>query len=275
MLLWDGLRVQIPETMAPATLDRGYIRLVGSELPTVSLRFGPEKQQFHPHRDGRRILRASGLAEEPLERCREAWTDHLQGDLYCSSRLYIAHFMKSRSLVAALFSAPPPPGTVEEIFMSLAWTPTASWRRWCCYDITFETPPEYLLSKAVFQPGRFRVTVSKGRSVLRFDRLAPANVLLGELTLTAWYRKNLYQEIGPEVTISPRSDTETDFFRSPSLAYRILPWLPGLHQPLRGKIRHLVEGNKILALTEEGPFAAEAIAGRLHNSYANFPAVKK
>ncbi len=273
MLLWDGLRIQIPETMAPATLDRGFIRLVGSELPTVNLRFGAEKQQFHPHRDGRRILRASGLAEEPLEKCRKSWSAHLRGDLYCNSRLYIVHFTKSRSLVAALFSAPPPPGTVEEIFMSLAWTPTDSWRRWCCYDITFETPPEYLLSKAVFQPGRFGVTVSKGCSVLRFDRFAPANVLLGGLTLHSWCREKMCQEIGAEVTINPRSDTETDFSRSPSLAYRIFPRLPGLRQSLRGKIRHLVVGNKILVLTEEGPFEAELIASRLHSSYANFPVV--
>ncbi len=46
MLGWDGLQVQIPEAMEPATLDRGFIRLFGAELPTVSLRFGPEKRRF-------------------------------------------------------------------------------------------------------------------------------------------------------------------------------------------------------------------------------------
>ena len=59
MLLWDGLQVEIPKGMEPAALDRGFIRLIGSKMPTVSLRFGPEKRKFDPRRDGRRILRAA------------------------------------------------------------------------------------------------------------------------------------------------------------------------------------------------------------------------
>ena len=68
MLLWDGLQVQLPETMEPATLDRGFIRLAGATPPTVSLRFGPEKRPFDPQRDGRRLFRAAGLVQEPFTR---------------------------------------------------------------------------------------------------------------------------------------------------------------------------------------------------------------
>ena len=49
LLIWDGLQVQIPRTMEPVILDRGFIRLVGPELPTVELRFAPEKRPFDPH----------------------------------------------------------------------------------------------------------------------------------------------------------------------------------------------------------------------------------
>ena len=63
LLIWDGLQVQIPRTMEPVILDRGFIRLVGPELPTVELRFAPEKRPFDPHKDPRRILRAAARIE--------------------------------------------------------------------------------------------------------------------------------------------------------------------------------------------------------------------
>lgn len=277
MLGWDGLQVQIPEAMEPATLDRGFIRLIGPELPTVNLRFGPEKRRFDPQRDGRRILRAAGLAQEPFETCREQWSHHLIGDLYSSSssRLYVLQFRESRGVVAALFSVPPPSSMAEGIITSLTWTSSDTWRCWYCYDIAFETPPGYELKKAVFRPGRFHLTFTKGRSALSFDRLAPANVLLGNMTLTSWYRQHLLHDPGSDVTVTPRSDTAADCVRKPSFVYRTCPWLPGLRQPLRGKIRHIPEGNKILILTAQGQYIADAVYDRLHTSYATIPSVKK
>ncbi len=275
MLLWDGLQVRIPHKMEPATLDRGFIRLFGPELPAVDLRFGPERRQFDPHRDGRRILRAAGLSQEPFEPCRESWSRHLQGNLHSSSRLYLFQFRESRGVVATLFSVPPPPGLAEAIFTSLAWTPPNTWRRWCCYDITFETPPGYVLSKAVFRPGWFYLTFTKGSSVLTFDRLAPANALLDNMTLISWYRQHFHRDLGCGATILPRSDTEADLVKKPSLLYRAFPWLPGLCLPLRGKIRHVHEGNKILILTEQGTHVADAVSHRLHTSYANTLSSKK
>lgn len=277
MLGWDGLQVQIPGAMEPATLDRGFIRLFGAELPTVSLRFGPEKRRFDPQRDGRRILRAAGLAQEPFAACREPWSRHLSGDLYSSSssRLYVLQCRESRGVVAALFSAPPPAAMAEGIITSLTWTSSDSWRCWSCYDIAFETPPGYELKQAVFRPGRFHLAFTKGRSVLRFDRLAPADVLLGDMTLSCWYRQYLLRDPGSQVTVIPRNDTAADCLRKPSFGYRTFPWLPGLRQPLRGRIRHIPEGNKILVLTAQGPHIAEAVYDRLHTSYAIIPSVKK
>ncbi len=274
MLIWDGLQVQIPETMQPATLDRGFVRFVGPELPTVSLRFGAEKRPFDAQRDGRRLLQAAGMPKEPLQRCKETWTIGLPGDLYCSSRMYVLQLRNSQGIVAALFSALPAEEMVEELFTSLAWTPPDTWRRWYCYDMMFETPPEYLLSQAVFQPGRFQLKFSKGRSLLHFDRLAPANVLLGAMSLAAFCKQHLQKEVGHELTITPRGDAEADLHREPPRISRILPWLPGLGRPLRGKIRHLAGSNKIFILTEQGLPLPEAIANRLHASYANIPLVK-
>lgn len=276
MLSWDGLQVRIPDTMEPATLDRGFIRLVGPELPTVSLRFGPEKRRFDPQRDGRRILRAAGLAQGPLAPCRELWSGRLQGDLYsCSDKLYVVQFSESRGVAAALFSASPPSELAERIITSLAWTPLENWRRWNCYDITFETPPGYELKKAVFRPGRFQLTFSRGNSVLSFDRLAPADILLGDMTLVAWCRQHLFRDPGFETAILSRSETEAECIRKPSFMYRILPWLPGLSQPLRGIIRQIPEGNKILVLTAQGPHIADVIYDRLNTSYATILPVKK
>ena len=109
--------------------------------------------------------------------------------------------------------------------------------------------------------------------MLCFDRLAPANVLLGEMSLIAWYRQHLLKDVDHQLMITARGDAQADFVRNPSFVSRMLPWLPGLQQPLRGKIRHLAEGNKIFILTEQGLPLSEAIAHRLHNSYANIPSV--
>ena len=275
MLIWDGLQVQIPKEMEPATLDRGFIRLVGSKMPTASLRFGHEKRRFDPRRDGRRILRAAGLPQEPLRKCEETWTRQIPGDLYRSSLLCVVQLSGSRAVVAALFSAPPPAGMAETILASLAWTPTEAWRRWHCYDITFETPPSYLLKTAAFQPGRFLLKFTKGRSELTFDRLAPASVLLTGMTFVTWCEQYISRNLGHTIKMHRRKDTEVDFETRPSLLHRLLPWLPGQRPPLQGKARHIPEENKVLILTEQGPPIPAEMSNRLHDNYAIIPPLKR
>ncbi len=274
LLIWDGLQVQIPRTMEPVILDRGFIRLVGPELPTVELRFAPEKRPFDPHKDPRRILRAAELSGQTLDPCGEPWAQRLPGNLYTSDRLSLLQFRDSRGLVAILFSAPPPPNMAQTILTSLHWVSPRTWRRWCCYDITFETPPDYALDKAVFRPGRFHLTFTHGPGKLIFDRLAPANVLLDHTNLVAWCRQYLGDGADSGTTIVSVGDTEVDVFTKPSYFYRTLPWLPGLHPPLRGKIRHVVEGNKILVVTEQGPEMTAATYHRILTSYAITPSLQ-
>jgi hypothetical protein len=275
VLIWDGLQVNIPEKMEAVVLDRGFIRLFGPELPTIDVRFGPEERRFDPQQDGLRILRAAGLPLETIQSCNAPWVDSLPGNLYNSSRLYLFQFDTSRGVVAALFSAPPPTGLVKALFTSLSWSVLASWRRWCCHDITFETPPYYALAKAIFRPGRFQLTFTNGPRKLVFDRLAPANVLLEHINLLSWCREHLRHGTPNSATILSRSATEVEVRQNPSFLYRILPWLSGLDPPLRGKIRHLVEDNKILVVFEQSPDMPDATYRKIHTSYATTPSFKK
>jgi hypothetical protein len=275
MLIWDGLQVNIPRTMEAVALDRGFIRLFGPELPTVEFRFGPEKSRFDSCKDGRRILQTAGLSQETIQPCNESWAHGLPGTLYNSSRLYLFQFNISRGIVAVLFSAIPSADMVKAIFTSLNWFLPASWRRWYCHDITFETPPNYALNKASFRPGRFHLTFTNGPGKLVFDRLAPANVLLENLSLMTWCGEHLRQGVHSGATIVPLSDTEVDVRQKSSFLYRTFPWLPGLTPPLKGKIRHLVGDNRILVVFEQGPDMPDATYQRIHSSYAITPSLKK
>lgn len=273
MLIWDGLRLQIPQTMEPTTLDREFIRLSGPELPTIDFRFAPGKDIFDPHKDGRRLLHAAGLLQETIEPCREPWAHALPGNLYNCSRLYVLQFRESLGVVAILFSEPPPADMVQGIINSLNWFPPGTWRRWCCYDITFEIPPDYTLQKAVFNPGRFHITFTLGRKRLIFDRLAPANVLLNTTDLITWCRQN--QRYGPagRTTILPVSDTEVDVFVQPSVVWKAFPWLPGRGVPIRTKIRHVLLENKILVVAEVGSDMKNANSQRIFTSYATISSI--
>ena len=273
MLIWDGLQVQIPQTMEPATLDRGFVRLFGAKLPTVDFRFGAEKGPFDPVKDGRRILQAAELAKETLKPCGEPWTDCLPGILYNSSRLYVLQFRESLGIVAALFSEPPPPDMLQSLLKSLDWFPPGTWRRWCCYDMTFETPPDYTIHKTVFNPGRFHLTFINGPGKLVFDRLAPANVLLANTNLVAWCNKNQRYVFDSGITIISVSDTEADIVRKPSFLSQTLSWLPGLGLPLRGKVRHVLTENKILIVSAQGSEMTDETYQRLLTSYAITPSV--
>ena len=273
ILIWDGLQVQIPKTMEATNLEPGFIRLTGPVLPTVDIRFAPGKDTFDPHKDGQRLLHAAGLLPETIGPCREPWAHALPGNVYNCSRLYVLQFSASRSIVAMLFSEPPASAVVQSLLSSLKWSPPGTWRRWCCYDMTFETPPDYTLQKANFQPGRLHLTFTLGKKRLIFDRLAPANVVLEATDLITWCRQN--QRFGPakRTTILPVSDTEVDILVQPSVVSRVLPWLPGCDLPSKAAIRHARKENKILIIVVTGADTPDTNFQRILGSYATISAV--
>ena len=267
-LCWDGLRMDIPHAMEPAVLDRGFIRLAGPGQPAIDLRFGMERGQFDPKRDGLRILKASGLEHEILEPAHEPWNRELKGDLYSCGRLHVLRFRETRCVVAALFSTPPPPGMVRGMMASLAWTSPENWRTWRCYDLEFETPPHFTLTKAVFRPGRFHLGFARGRSGVSLDRLAPANVLLADATLDSWVGRFAQREHGCELAVALLDEEHAEFSRRPGMMRTILPWLPGIAPHIRGLVRHDALHNKILVLTERGRPSPQPIFERMYSSYA-------
>lgn len=267
-LRWDGLRCSLPAGMEPVILDRGFIRLAGPDQAAIDLRFGPEKGRFDPDRDGRRILKASGLGHEVLAPCREAWTRDLKGDLLRCDRLCVLRFCETSAVAAVLFSTPPRPALLKDMMTSLVWTMPDAWRSWRCYDLQFETPPHATLTKAVFRPGRFHLEFAAGRSGLIFDRLAPANVLLAKTPLHAWLRTFLQREHGRELFVTSVTDEQAEFGQQPTLARRILSWLPGSACLIRGMARHDLTHNKLLILTERGRPNPKPVFERLYSAYA-------
>ena len=267
-LRWDGLRLRIPAGMEPVVLDRGFIRLSGSDQTAIDLRFGPEKSRFDPDRDGRRILKASGLEHEVLAPCNDAWTRDLKGDLLCCDRLCVLRFRETSGVAAVLFSTPPRPALLKDMMSSLAWTLPDAWRSWLCYDLRFETPPHAILSKAVFRPGTFHLEFAAGRSGLIFDRLAPANVLLADTPLHAWLTTFLRREHGRELFVTSVAAGQAEFGQQPTLARRILSWLPGHAGLIRGMARHDLTHNKILVLTQRGRPNPKPVFEQLYSSYA-------
>ena len=270
-LIWDGLQVQIPEKMEVAILDHGYIRLSEPQGPTIDLRFAAGQRPFAADRDGKRIQKAAGLVPEVLARYKEPWADALPGTLFHSSRLFILQFRQTASIVAIHFSMLPLLSLVKQLVTSLTWFPLMAWRPWSCYDIRFQTPPNYALKTARFQPGRFQLGFSSAGNKLIFERLAPANVLLGKSGLSDWLKSNLPDAARSTTTILAKSETEVDFMQPASSLYKILPWLPGLRPALSGKIRHIPESNRLLILTHQGKPLQEATCRRIHDSYASIP----
>lgn len=268
MLLWDGLQVAILAGMEPVTLDRGFVRLAGRDCGSVDLRFGAEKSRFSPERDGRRILRAAGLGSERLLPCDQTWAGSLPGPLYCASRLFVLRLDRGRGLVAMLFPAPPPPDLLEPLCRSLAWVPATQWRSWSCYDIAFETPPGYLLHKAAFRQGHFRLQFRKGSALLVFERLAPADVLLDGQPLRSRFERFLPAGTAPRYDMVAGCDREIVISRRPGPFGRLLAMLGAHAGTGHGLIRHVVEANRLLILTEEGTPLSETDRQRLHASYA-------
>lgn len=275
MLLWDGLQVAIPAGMEPVTLDRGFIRLAGRESGSVDLRFGAEKSRFSPERDGRRILRAAGLGCERLLPCDETWARTLPGTLYRANRLFVLRFNQPPGIAAMLFPASPPFELLHTLCRSLVWIPATQWRPWSCYDIAFETPPGYLLHQAVFRQGHFRLQFRKGGASLVFERLAPADVLLDGQPLLSRFERFLPAWAEQGYAMITGHDREIVIARRPGPFGRLLAMLGVSTGAGRGLIRHVVEANRLLILTEEGAPLPETDRQRLHACYAVTPAYKK
>ena len=271
MLLWDGLQVAIPAGMEPVTLDRGFIRLAGLDDGSVDLRFGAEKSRFSPERDGRRILRAAGMGAERLLPCDQTWAGSLPGPLYCASRLFVLRFGQTRGLVAMLFPAPPRPDLLQPLCRSLAWVPATQWRSWSCYDIAFETPPGYLLHQAAFRQGLFRLQFRKGGALLVFERLAPADVLLDGQPLRSRFERFLPAGARRGYDMVAGGDREIVISRRSGPFGRLLARLGLRAGTGHGLIRHVVEANRLLILTEEGAPLPETDRQRLQASYAVTP----
>lgn len=262
-LRWDGMRVDIPDGLEPAVLDRGFVRLVpdqraprggNAERPHapeagLELRCGPAKSGFSPDRDGRRLLRACGVEGSLTPFCpawgagREMWAGPDE-----SPRLFVSLF--DDGVVAALFPSPPGPELLRTVLCPLDWTPPDAWRQWLCYDLSFETPPGAALTAASFRPGAFRLEFRQGGTTLTFERLAPADVLLNGEALDGWLRRYTLREHGSDMAITPLGPSEARFERPMPPWRRALPWLPAGPERLHGMVR--LTTNRLLVLTERG-----------------------
>jgi len=282
-LRWDGLQLDIPAGMEPVILDRGFVRLAagdhegGADTPprTIDLRFGPEKGPFDPHRDGRRLLKASGLDGADLAPFRPSWACAAAGgiwsDGHAAPRLFVLHFRAEKGVVAALFPSPPSTALLQATLGTLGWAPPDAWRRWNCYDLAFETPPGFALAKASFRPGAFRIELTQGADVLAFDRLAPAGVHLSGESLAAWLGRFVQRRQGRAVAVTAEGP-ELARFETPVPPWRrILPLLPGGSGRVRGRARHDTAANRILVLTERGRPIPSPDFERIFSAYAATP----
>ena len=253
-LLWDGLRVDIPAGMEPAVLDRGFVRLAGADLPVLDLRFGPEKSAFDPDRDGRRLLKASGMDDRVLAPYRPSWACLADGGMWSAAgpdpRLFVLHFKSASGVAAALFSSPPAPGMAREVLTGLHWKPADAWRPWRCFDLTFETPPGAVLSRAAFHAGAFRIEFTLGRSAMVIERLAPADVLLAGADLATWLAARLRREHDALLTVVSDGHGRARFSRPVSPWRSLLPW--PAEDRLSGCAHHDGQANRIFILTTRG-----------------------
>ena len=273
-LLWDGIRADIPAGMEPVVLDRGFVRLAGSDLPVLDLRFAPEKARFHPQRDGRRLLKAAGL-QGPLRPFAPNWSGTVRGPVWSEAghggRLYAVHFAQAGGVAAALFSSPPPEEMLRGVLCSLDWTPPGAWRVWRCFDLAFETPPQAVLSGASFKPGAFHLEFTLSGSRLILDRLAPAGVILDGREFTAWLEDFARREHDPATRVVPEGPDRARFHIPEPAWRRFLAWLPFAQTALRGHGRLETGGNRILVVSEKGRLMPQPDFERIVRAYAATP----
>lgn len=280
-LRWDGLRVNIPDGMEPAVLDRGFIRLAcpdhdpdhdtgsnGGQVGSLELRFGPEKSPFDPDRDGRRLLKACGLPGATFVRVGPSRPDApgFWAAPEKAPRLFAVHMRGG--MTAMLFHAPPPPDVLQAALTSLDLTPPNAWRSWRCFDMSFETPPGAILGRASFKPGSFRLEFRLSGGGMTFDRFVPADVILGAAGVEAWLARFLGREHGEGMTITSQGPGQARFASPVPVWRRMLPWLPAGSERIRGRARHDAETNRILVVTVQGSSLPAADFERVCSSYA-------
>jgi hypothetical protein len=273
-LSWDGIRADIPAGMEPVVLDKGFVRLAGSGLPVLDLRFAPEKAPFHPVRDGRRLLKAAGL-QGPLRPFDPPWSGRVRGPVWSEAerggRLFAVHFPRARGVAAALFASPPPEEILRSLLRSLDWTPPEAWRTWSCFDLAFETPPGAALTRASFKPGAFHLEFALRGSRLILDRLAPAGVILGDRDLADWLEGFARREHDPEARVVPEGPDRARFHVPEPAWRRHLAWLPRVKAALRGHGRLETAGNRILVVSEKGRLMPQPDFERIVRAYAAPP----
>ncbi len=280
-LRWDGLRVNMPDGMEPAVLDRGFVRLArpghvpghgagsgGGQVESLELRFGPEKSPFDPDRDGRRLHKACGLPEAAFFRVGPSRSDApgFWAAPEKSPRLFAVRM--NGGMAAMLFPTTPPPDVLQAAMASLDLTPPDAWRSWRCFDLSFETPPGAILGRASFKPGSFRLEFRLAGGGLTFDRFVPADVILGAADVEAWLARFLGREHGDGMTVTPQGAGQARFTSPVPVWRRVLPWLPAGSERIRGRARHDAETNRILVVTARGSSLSEAHFERVCSSYA-------
>ncbi len=84
---------------------------------------------------------------------------------------------------------------IRRIFNSVRDTAPDCDRTWALYDLVCSSPPQFSLETYDLKSGHLRLCFQKGQSILQFDRLSLAEMLLKNRTLLDWYqeffRKNL------------------------------------------------------------------------------------
>jgi len=262
ILRWDGLRLEIPEALEAVVLDRGFVRLAGDGGPAAEVRFGAAGPTFDPSRDGKRLLQAAGLPGGRLEPCREPWAAEVQARVFCCERLYVLYFPQSGGVAAVLLSTPQ--AHADALLASIDWTPPDRWRRWKCFDLAFDTPPDTLLIKAGFHPGAFHFGFRNGRTAMFLDRLAPADVLLADTTLADWTRRFLKRRLGRDARITLQNEGSVAFRETPPLLHRLLPVLPWSQSA--GRAWHDAGRNRILLFGTSGRPLPASVSARVERS---------
>lgn len=212
--------------------------------------------------------RATDMKFGTISPCDASWCGDLAGTLYAAGRLFLFRTQDHSGIVAALFPAPPCEHLIRTVFASMTWTPHSAWRGWRCFDMQFETPPGFMLEKAIFQPGRFHVSFTKGRARLHLDRLAPAEVILGAHPLTHWAEHYLKEKHGHGLTLVHIDEGHVSFERRTSGAGILRAMLPGGASHVRGRIVCDRDRNKIMILTETGAVFPSPTLNRLLEAYA-------
>lgn len=268
LLSWDGLQLQIPTGFSVADLGCGFIHLATPENETISLRYSGTTNIFQPQQDGRKLLRAASLPQEPIVRCQESWTDGIAGSIYSCTRLWILAQSHPKSVVALLFSFLPDKKLVKKLLSTIFWTPVHEWRSWLFYRLSFRTPPGFALKNSLFHPGRIALSFHQKRTTLIIERLNPADVLLGEDTLYQWGKRHLQASLGSNLQLQKQNGTGIiALHRLAPPLYRVAPWFGHRRQPLNGSLQLHAGSNSLLLIVIIGKPLEAKTWNQIRESY--------